>query len=206
MTSAVLFDLGNVVFRIDFMRAFSVWAEHSGVSSEELLKRFRGGESFHRFERGELDEESYFAALATELDVPLTHEQLVYGWNAIYTGVVPGLGPRLNTLGERLPIFAFTNTNATHQAVWQALYGELLTPFRKIYVSSEIGMRKPEPEAFRWVAEDMGTPPSEVLFLDDHTDNVEGARAASMSAIHIERPEQVLDVVDQLISQPGYNF
>ncbi|MEJ2131404.1 MAG: HAD-IA family hydrolase, partial [Gammaproteobacteria bacterium] len=203
MTSAVLFDLGNVVFRIDFMRAFSVWAEHSGVASDELLGRFRGGESYRQFERGELDEASYFAALAKELDIPLSREQLVYGWNAIYTGALPGLASRLCALGERLPIFAFTNTNATHQAVWQALYGELLTPFRKIYVSSEIGMRKPEPEAFRWVAEDMGTPPSEVLFLDDHTDNVEGARAARMNAIHIDCPERVLEVIDQLVSQPG---
>ncbi len=196
---AVLFDLGNVVFRIDFMRTFAVWAEHSGIGVDELRRRFRGGESFHRFERGELDEAAYFKALSSQLGVALSHEQMVYGWNAIYAGVVPGIGKRIAALAERLPIFAFTNTNATHQLAWEALYAEVLRPFRKIYVSSEIGMRKPDVDAFRWVANDMGTPTPEVLFLDDHAENIHGARGAEMSAVHIEQPEQVLEVIDGLL-------
>ncbi len=199
MTSAVLFDLGNVLFRVDFMRAFAVWSEHSGVAVDELQRRFTVGESFHRFERGELEEVRYFEHLARELGIALSHEQWVYGWNSIFSGVVGGLEARLSTLAERLPIYAFTNTNATHQVVWEELYAELLKPFRKIYVSSQIGMRKPDVDAFRWVAQDIGVAAASVLFLDDHPDNVEGARAAGMSAVHIEQPHQVLDVIDGLI-------
>ena len=196
---AVLFDLGNVVFRIDFMRAFAVWSGHSDIGVDELRRRFEGGESFQCFERGEIDEDIYFGRLSSELGIEVSREQMVYGWNAIFAGLVPGIGERIAALAERLPIFAFTNTNVTHQPVWEELYAEVLKPFRKIYVSSEIGLRKPDVDAFRWVATDMGTSTSQVLFLDDHPENILGARSAQMSAVHIEQPEQVLDVIDVLL-------
>ena len=199
MTSAVLFDLGNVVFRVDFMRAFAVWSQHSGVTVEALRLQFKGGESFDQFERGEVDEIAYFERLASELGIALSHEHMVSGWNSIFSDAVPGLHARLSALAERMPIYAFTNTNSTHQVVWEARYADLLKPFRKIYVSSEIGMRKPDVHAFRWVSDDIGIEASEVLFLDDHPQNVEGARDAQMSAVHIEEPLQVLEVIDQLI-------
>jgi FMN phosphatase YigB (HAD superfamily) len=38
-------------------------------------------------------------------------------------------------------------------------------PFCKIYLSHEIGARKPEPAAFRTVVADMGLTPERVLFF-----------------------------------------
>ena len=83
--------------------------------------------------------------------------------------------------------------------MWEVRYADLLKPFRQLYVSSQIGMRKPDVDAFRWVSDDIGVEAQRVLFLDDHPQNVEGARNAQMSAVHIEQPHQVLEVIDELI-------
>jgi putative hydrolase of the HAD superfamily len=37
---ALLFDLGGVVFEIDFTRAFRVWADRAGCDPSELERRF----------------------------------------------------------------------------------------------------------------------------------------------------------------------
>ena len=49
---------------------------------------------------------------------------------------------------ERLPLYALTNSNPTHQAVWATRYACERSVFRSIFVSSALGVRKPDPNAF----------------------------------------------------------
>lgn len=117
------------------------------------------------------------------LGVDLSDEDLVEGWNDIYRGLVPGISDVLTAAAMRWPLFAFTNSNPTHQRVWERLYANQLRTFRRVFVSSDLGIRKPDPEAFRLVAGLMGVEPEEILFFDDGAENVEGARAAGMAAV-----------------------
>ncbi len=80
----------------------------------------------------------------------------------------------------------FTNTTAVHLVTWTTRYADIVVPFRDIYSSSALGVRKPEPEAFRLVAERMGTAPESILFFDDTQENVDGAQAAGLQAVHID--------------------
>ncbi len=50
--------------------------------------------------------------------------------------------------------------------------------------SCDVHMVKPEREIYMRVADKLGLPPTECLFIDDSIVNVEGARAAGMEAIH----------------------
>jgi glucose-1-phosphatase len=86
----------------------------------------------------------------------------------------------LSSARRRLPLFAFTNSNPTHKRVWERLYAEELRVFQTVFVSSDLGVRKPDPEAFRLVARLMDFEPEEVLFFDDSAENVEGARSIGM--------------------------
>ena len=95
---------------------------------------------------------------------------------------------QVERIGNSLPQFIFTNTNPVHEAEWRKLYGHRLTTFRHIYVSSTIGLRKPNIEAFKHVAADMGFPCEEITFLDDNADNIAGAEAAGMQTVHVTHP------------------
>jgi len=55
--------------------------------------------------------------------------------------------------------------------------------FHRVFVSSELGLRKPERAAFRAVADATGITPAALLFFDDAIENVEGARAAGLQAV-----------------------
>jgi glucose-1-phosphatase len=182
---ALLFDLGGVVLEIDFERAFTAWAGFAGVGMPELREQFRFDEEYRQHERGELEGAGYFEHLGRLLNIKLPNEQWLHGWNRILMSPIAGVLPLLTELGKRLPIFMFSNTNALHVQCLRLNYHELFKPFRKVFVSSQLGMRKPETVAFLRVASLMKVPAQSILFFDDLAENVAGARISGMSAVQV---------------------
>lgn len=181
----LLFDLGGVVIEVDFDRAFARWADHSKRDFETIKAKFAFDDFYERHERGEIEAPEYFASLRASLGIELSDRELVDGWNAIYVREVPGVAALLQRAREKARVCAFTNSNATHQQVWSRQFADVLSLFHGIFLSSELGMRKPEPEAFRAIAETLGVPLSRMVFFDDSLENVEAARAIGVRAIHV---------------------
>lgn len=192
---AWLFDLGNVVVGIDFERALAHWAAASGAKLAELRERFHFDESYERHERGQIEGSQYFASLRSMLDIDLTEAQMAAGWNAIYTGSIADVTELLPALATARPLYAFTNTNVTHHAAWSQLYAHELRSFRKVFLSSSLGLRKPEPEAFAAVADEIGVSLERILFFDDTEENVLGARAVGMQAVQVNSAADVVRAV-----------
>src|ERR1700746_254526 len=103
---ALLFDLGRVVLDLDFTRTLAFWASHAGCDAEHLMARFERDELYRRHEKGEISDAEFFAGLRTSLCVDLSDAQLLEGWNAIFTGVVPGIDQLLARASNRLPLYA----------------------------------------------------------------------------------------------------
>jgi HAD superfamily hydrolase (TIGR01509 family) len=179
---ALLFDLGGVVIDVDFSRVLHAWARSAGCDPAGLRERFTFDEAYQRHERGELDAAGYFAALRRTLGLRLSDEDFAAGWNDIYAGAVPGVAAMLAVAGQHLPLYAFTNSNPTHQREWSARFAAELAAFRDIYVSSDLGLRKPDHAAYAAVAGRTGFRPAEILFFDDTAENVTGARASGLQA------------------------
>jgi putative hydrolase of the HAD superfamily len=78
----------------------------------------------------------------------------------------------------------FSNTNALHWhdhiATWP-----LAGLFDHQFLSFELGLLKPDTEAFAQVAGMLGVPAGRVLFLDDNAVNVAGAAAAGFQATRV---------------------
>ena len=185
---ALLFDLGRVVLDIDTGRAHARWAELAGKPPGHFngshIAQITAGDAFRRHERGEISDAAFFAALRSALQVDLTDSQLAEGWNAILIGEMVGIRAELTRAQVRLPLYAF-DTNRVDQRTSSLEFVDLLSPFRKIYVSHEIGARKPDAAAFETVVADMGLPPQRILFFDDSAENVAGARACGLQAVQV---------------------
>ncbi|HKA83025.1 MAG TPA: HAD family phosphatase [Acidimicrobiales bacterium] len=52
--------------------------------------------------------------------------------------------------------------------------------------ASDIGVSKPDPDAYLVAAEALGLPTEKIVFLDDAEENVEGARAVGMLGIQVD--------------------
>ncbi len=180
-----MFDLGGVVFDIDFERAFSHWATCAGVPVETLKSRYRIDAWYEQHERGEIEAAEYFDALRGTLGITIPDEQFAAGWNAIFEEEPAEVFELFQSLGSRIPIYAFSNSNVTHQEFWERKYAKTLGLFRQVFVSCELGLRKPEAAAFRHVAACIGTEPENLLFFDDSAENVDAARDIGMSAVQV---------------------
>jgi glucose-1-phosphatase len=184
-TEALLFDLGGVVFGIDFEKAFSSWAADAGVPAKTIKSRYVVDEWYEKHERGEIRAAEYFATLRRTLDIRISDEQFSSGWNAIFEAEPPGGFELFRALSARMPVYAFSNSNAMHQGFWERKYATTLGQFRGVFVSCDLGMRKPEEEAYRQVADTIGFRPEQILFFDDTRENVCGARRIGMPAVHV---------------------
>src|ERR1700758_1560730 len=147
----LLFDLGRVVLDIHFNLAFAKWAEYACSDQAVVAQRFSYDDAYKRHERGEIDADEYFTALRLALGVEIPDTQLLEGWNAIFIGEMPGISPLLADAARRFPLYAFSNSNREHELCWSRRFTGVLRYFREIYVSSTIGLRKPEAEAYNYV-------------------------------------------------------
>ncbi|MBX9650320.1 MAG: HAD family phosphatase [Xanthobacteraceae bacterium] len=187
----LLFDIGRVVLDIDFSRVMAVWAGHAGRELIRPVGPLSPDDAWRRHERGEISDADFFASLRISLGIGITDDQFLEGWNAIFTGEMPGIAKTLARAQGKLPLYAFSNTNPAHVAHFSRVYADLLGHFREIFLSSTIGLRKPEAAAYDHVVKAIGVPASRIVFFDDNAENIEGARARGLTAVQVTSPDDV---------------
>jgi FMN phosphatase YigB (HAD superfamily) len=195
---ALLFDLGRVVIDIDFNRTLGCWARYAGCEPEQLMRRFSRDELYRRHEKGEISDAAFFAGLRSALGVELSDAEFLEGWNAIFVGEIPGIRPLLARAARRLPLYALSNTNVPHVACFSGRYADLLGHFSQIFLSSSIGLRKPDAEAYDHVVQAIGVPAERIVFFDDLAENIEGARARGLKTVHVASAADVADALTAL--------
>lgn len=188
---ALLFDLGRVVIDIDFHRTLRAWAGHAGCEPAQLLERFTRDEMYRRHEKGEISDQAFFAGLRSSLGIDISDIQFLEGWNAIFVGEMPGMERLLHRAAQRLPLYAFSNTNLPHVEHFSGRFTALLGHFREIFLSPKIGLRKPDAEAYHHVVKAIGLPAHRIVFFDDLAENIAGARACGLTAVHVTSPGDV---------------
>jgi glucose-1-phosphatase len=188
---ALLFDLGRVVINIDFSKALSCWAAYAGCTPSEIAARFVRDEAYRRHETGTISDAEYFAGLRAALGIEISDEALLEGWNAIFAGEMPGIAPLLARAAAKMPLYAFSNTNGAHVAHLTPLYADILTHFKTVFMSSTIGLRKPDAAAYDHVVKAIGVPAHRIVFFDDLAENIEGARASGLKAVQVKSSDDV---------------
>ena len=195
---ALLFDLGRVVIDIDFNRTLSGWARHAGCEPGEIAGRFSTDQTYKRHETGEISDAEFFEGLRASLGIELSDAQFLDGWNAMLIGEMPGIAALLARAAKHLPLYAFSNTNGPHIEHFSPKYADVLGHFREIFLSSTIGLRKPDAKAYDHVVRAIGVSASRIVFFDDLAENIEGARARGLIGVHVKSSADVADALTAL--------
>jgi putative hydrolase of the HAD superfamily len=192
---ALLFDLGGVVMALDWDRVFAAWAAASGANAGDLRARYSFDVPYQRHERGEIGELEYYQALRRSLGIDIDDKAWAEGWGALFVDEITPTVELIARVKDRIPVYAFSNSNPAHERMWSKRFERALGHFRNVFVSSALGARKPERVAFEKIAARIGVPMHETLFFDDTLENVEGARAAGLQAVHVKGPQDVRDAL-----------
>ena len=196
---ALLFDLGRVVLDIDFSKAIACWAGHAGLKPEAIVTRYvRDSEAYRLHEVGKISDEDYFQSLRASLGIGISDAQFLEGWNAIFAGEMPDIAELLPRAAKQVPLYAFSNTNAAHVEHFSQAYADVLGHFREIFLSSTIGLRKPDAAAYDHVVKAIGVPAERIVFFDDLAENIEGARRQGLIGVHVTSPNDVAKALSAL--------
>ncbi|QBC00635.1 glucose-1-phosphatase [Enterobacter cloacae] len=187
-----IFDLGNVIVDIDFNRVLGAWSDFSRVPLATLKQSFVMSETFHQHERGEISDEEFAERFCHELDLPLSYEQFSHGWQAVFVAIRPEVTNIMHKLREQgHRVVVLSNTNRLHTTFWPEEYPEVKAAADKIYLSQEMGMRKPEARIYQAVLQAEGYTAGDAVFFDDNVDNIEGANQLGITSILVTGKETI---------------
>lgn len=105
------------------------------------------------------------------------------------------------SLSPGLLIATLSNSGDGARREEQARYG-FEAIFDLMIYSHEIGVEKPDPAIYRLTQERLGVEPHEIVFLDDRSPAVEGARARGWHAVLHESTPQSVAAIRAIISSP----
>ncbi len=195
-----IFDLGNVIVDIDFNRVLGAWSDFSRVPLATLKQNFVMGEAFHRHERGEISDEEFAKALCEEMALPLSYEQFSTGWQAVFVALRPDvidIMHKLRAKGDRVVVLS--NTNRLHTTFWPEQYPEIRAAADHIYLSQEMGMRKPESRIYQQVLTLEGFSAENAVFFDDNAENIAGAERVGITSILVANKATIPDYFSKLL-------
>ena len=181
---AVLFDYGMVLSGPPDPAAWDRMRTLSGLSEEQ----FHRGYWTHRlaYDRGDLSAEFFWNQAAAPTHAILTPDQLtaliaadVDYWSTINP---PMLAWARNLQHAGIPTGILSNMPGPMETGLRARH-RWIDNFTHHTWSHSVNLAKPEPAIYLHAAEGLHTPPANILFIDDRTENIEAAIAVGMHAI-----------------------
>ncbi len=155
-------------------------------------------DAYQQHEKGLITGSEFFAHLRSTLDLTADDQSLSASWNAIFGNEITAALDAIDQIRGRYPCYAFTNTNAVHQEYWDRVHPRIRKSFDHMFVSSEIGMRKPDLHAFEHILKETSIKADAMLFFDDTDENIEGARLAGLQTVHVSSADDVVGALQAL--------
>ena len=178
----VAFDYGGVLTAPPFTALLEYELE-LGLPEGALCAEFRGGALMREAEIGRravvdvLEEWRKHIASTHAVEVEL---ERIYESFRVAAAVNPFMIDLLDRID--LPLALVTNNLAEARQRWKRHLPVGL--FSVIIDSSEVGVRKPDPEIWSLLVERAALSPEEIVMVDDFEENIAGARAAGLTGLH----------------------
>jgi putative hydrolase of the HAD superfamily len=181
MIRAILFDLGNVLVPVDFVRCRAALSEVCVHPPSDVQRILTSSGLPRRYESGEVSSAEFFDATCRLLDMELSYEKFVSVWGEIFAPdpIIPE--SMLAALHECHRLVLLSNTNDMHFTFAEQRYA-LLRHFDQFVLSYKVGAMKPDPRIYQRAIAAAGCSPEECFFVDDIKENVEAARREGIDA------------------------
>ena len=185
--SAVCFDLGNVLIRVEWQTLVNRLAEKSPFPPEKIAQLLREDPQPVAYELGAVTSTKFFAHLKKLLKYKGTSKELRAAFSEIFTPL-PDHIALAAMLARHYPLAILSNTNEAHIAHAESAYSFFPLFPTRIY-SYRVKMMKPNRDIYDAARAALGNiNPLEILFIDDLETNIAAAVKLGWQTIHL-RPD-----------------
>lgn len=189
MLKAIIFDVGGVLIRTQSRTGRQKWADRLGLEAWNFENFVFSGESGRLAQLGQKTYEAHWQWLGRHFG--LTEPELAEMRRDFFAGdllneALLGYIQRLGQAGFRLGLLSNFADDA--RQLWRETF-PLIHYFDRVIISSEVGLMKPDPRVYRLALVSLEVRPEEALFVDDFIENVRGAEAVGLQALHFTDPE-----------------
>jgi epoxide hydrolase-like predicted phosphatase len=196
---AVFFDLGGVIVRTEFQTPRQHLAERLGLDYEDLVKVIFDSDTAQRASLGEIKEEEHWSVVARRFkckpaDIPALRDEF-FGGDIVDHELIEFI----RSLRPRFKTGVISNA-------WSGLRNYMIKnkfedAFDSITISAEVGTVKPEARIYELALKTAGVKPEAAVFVDDFEQNIEGARAVGMAAVHFRDPAKAVAELEALLNR-----
>jgi putative hydrolase of the HAD superfamily len=149
----------------------------AGVDAEQFWTAYWA----HRepLDQGTSSIAEYWAAVGTDLGVEWSPIDVHELWAIDHRGwlsVDPGTLSVLHALADGGTRLALLSNAGPDFGGWLR-HGSFAPLFERVFVSGELQLLKPHAEIYEHVIDELGITPAQLLFVDNKSENVEGAKA-----------------------------
>ena len=197
----IIFDLGGVLLNIDYSLATKAFSDLGLTDFDKLFSKAHQTKLFDLYEKGQISSEAFRDHVKSCFSTPIDDDTIDKAWNTMLLDFPPERLRLMQTLKTKHRIFLLSNTNDIHMQYinnyLQETFGiaDLSGYFEKVYLSYEVGMRKPDAEIFELVLSENNLDPNQTLFIDDSIQHIEGAKKLGIHTYWLDvKKESVMDL------------
>lgn len=194
---AVIWDIGGVIARTEDLAPRDQLAAELGVTRDRLNYLFFSGPEGTRAQTGQISVPELMTYIRGELglspgEVPDLRERFFGG-----DLVDPTLVDFIRGLRPQYKVGIISNA-------WSQLLDLLESwgiedAFDVIIGSGDMGVMKPDPRIYNLALEGLDVLAHEAVFVDDFIENIQGAKALGIHAIHFRNTPQALEELRKLL-------
>ena len=190
-TKNLIFDLGNVLYDIDFTKMYHAFEQLGIPNFENHFTLNKSDQIFFDLEKGFINETEFCNGFNALYNLTLKHQQIIDAWNALLVGYRKESIQWVKDHNSQFDTFLYSNTNQIHYDHFipqfsRELGGNFEALFKTPYYSHKMGQRKPDPASFQFILDKEGLIAAETLFIDDNEPNIKAAASIGLQVLFLK--------------------
>lgn len=192
-----MFDLGNVLIRLDYDRVLERIEKGSTSKRERIVGLLDGPGGYRDLEKGIVSFRDFHQFVCDRMGYGGDLRAFRELWADFFAGPVEGIDEVLRRVRLQYRVAFLSNSNEVHADVIPRRFAALFEKDDVFIFSHRLRCAKPDPETYIQALELLGARADETLFVDDLLENVAAARNLGIQAFQFESAAGLLRTLEE---------
>ena len=200
---AIIFDLGAVILNINYQNTIDEFTKLGVKNAATFYSKKVQTDLFNQIETGMISSNQFLKALQKKTN-NANIIQVEQAWNAMLLDLPEERLQLIKKLKDNHNIYLLSNTNAIHINAFKEQLGDkkwlaFCELFDKMYLSHELGLRKPDVKIFEYILKEQKLKAEEVFFIDDSPQHIASAKILGIHCHHLLDDEDITALFPDII-------